>query len=245
MTIPRILCFLALLLSAGCSTTHIVPRDPGSIGFITTKARLEGEAVVVKRIEGDDITLDLLSIQTDTLVGYSRARQESVKVPLSDVDEITANHPMRGAGRGLLLGIAGGCIIGGLFDQIDWPLLPFSEHLPHDHDNLKVGVIEGGLLGMIVGASSYSTEHYLLGEERFERLTNDTLTRQENYGLEGLSPSEVITLKSWPIHEETSEAISILWGGKPVWLPKSRIKFERLRGGLINLAVPKSLMEAP
>ena len=164
--------------------------------------------------------------------------------------------------------------VGGSRLKLDRPTLRADTLSGYDHDTHAVvafplsdvdqialtsvarGVVRGADIGFpsgeymafgaMVGAITLSTETYKFVEEVDPRLGNEThYAPDEDPRLRGLLPSEVITLESWPLQDETPEAVSILWDRKPLWLSKSRIKFERLSGGLGNLTVPRSLLEPP
>jgi hypothetical protein len=228
-TIP---CVLAIIFLVGCSTTYYVPRDPGTGEFIEAKGDMEGRTGVVTDIMGGSHALDSLFFRADTVAGYDCDTHALVLLPLSQVDKVNFTSILRGIGRGVPWGLA----IGGSFGLI----MAATDKDPHPlfnrEANIGMGVFGGVIGGMEVGIVHLSAEQY-----RFEN-EGDSKARKEPT-LEELAPSQIVNLRSWPLEQETPESISILWKGKPVWLPRAKIKFERLAGGLIDLTVSKNLLE--
>jgi hypothetical protein len=238
MRILTMLCFFALLIFAGCTTTYYVPRDPDADEFIEARGNIGGRAAAVITLKGNYLRLDSMLLRADSLVGYDRDTHSAVVIPLLDVDEITATSIMRGFGRGVGQGIA----IGGSFGLLTGVAFGGSGGGSDKGSGAIRGAFGGAFLGGIPGAVSgalfLSTEHYRFvngGDFRIGR-------KSEKAALEGLSLSQIITLKLSALQDETPEAVSILWNGKPIWLPKSKIRIERGEG-MISLTVPIRLLD--
>jgi hypothetical protein len=201
---------------------------------------MERRTVIVMPIEGNDFGCDSLRFVSDTLKGYDHDTQMPVKIPLSNVFEIIVTDVWRGDVRGFFTGSA----IGGGVGLFVGTIHPFTDE--YSYEALEGCALLGALGGIWSGSVDFSTYHYRFGEKEDYSIERETQYKLDKHpALYGVPPSQVVTLLSWPLHEETQEAISILWEGKPIWPLKFKIEFERLAGGKINLAVPKSLLEAP
>jgi hypothetical protein len=231
---------LVFLLCAGCSTTYYIPRDSRSDLFVEARRNMQGRKVNITPTEGSAFSLDSLSLRSDTLVGRHHDTHAAVALLLSNVDEIDVTSVLQGIWRGIIRTVAISATVGILGG------VSYVQSLSEDQRSVAWGYVAlFGVVGALEGARFLSTDHYRFVEQGNPRIGEQThFVANENLGMEGISPSEVITLKLFPVEEETPEAISIPWDGKFHWLPKSKIKFERLPGGLINLTVPKSLLEA-
>ncbi len=210
-----------LILLMGCSTTFYLPRDPGAGEFVEAMDKMEGRSSIVYSIEGNEFDLERLTFRTDSLVGYDPSNDVEIVLPLSRVDEIVLTSVLRGIGRGAFRGI----VIG-------------NQDARYIGDAGVMGVAMGVVPGAIAGAFALSTEHYRVVTKGDARIVKKEKSDPP-------ATSQMITLNSWPIQEETAEAISIFWDRKLIRLPKSRIAIERLPGGLINLKVPMKLLEPP
>jgi hypothetical protein len=179
--------FFAVLLLMGCSTTYYVPRDPGAGEFVEAMGKMEGSTAVVYSIEGSEFSLDRLTVRSDSLVGYDPDNNVEVVLPLSKVDEIALTSVVRGAGRGAVRGIAIGGGIGLLLGAAFGNDMVFGA---------VAGAFYGAITGVIAGAFTLSNDNYRMVAKGDSRITG-------KWTSEEMAPSQMITLKSWPLKEET------------------------------------------
>jgi len=224
----------ASFLFFGCSTSYYVPRDPGADDFVEATGRIDGSSAVAYSIEGNEYDIERLTLKSDSLVGYDRESKALIALPISSVDEIVLTSILRGIGRGALRGLEiGGSI--GLFLGIPGAI----EN--KDAGYVGAGAVSGAMLGAATGAIA---GFFALPNEHYRILSRDDARVAKKAKHSDVSSSDLVTLKSWPVLEETPDSLFIKWDRQSLRLPKSHIKFERLAGGLINLTVSKSLLES-
>jgi len=234
---PLLVCPFTICFFLGCSTTSLVPRDSLDREFAHARRAISGHTGVVRTTEGRTFDLDSLALTCDSLGGYVRGTRTYSTVPLSSVDEISFDDKGDAALRGALIGAGGGAAL--------WATLGLVVRAKLGGPSESVPSLAG--VGAVI-SSPICAFYYMINESaRYYRFTDKhphLAETGDSLNVENLPSSEVITLKGWPLEDETPESLRISWNGKHVWLPKASIKVERLPGNRVSLAIPKELLEA-
>ena len=229
---PALSC-LGLFL-AGCTTTTELSRSPDENTLAEVNNRLSGSEVEVSYVDGRKVLLDSANLVSDCIIGLHQESGSQVEISQADIQSFQARPSLdpAGAGLGALIGaVSVGVttyLVGiSLMDAIPLAVSPQTNLAPY----VTAGVFVGGVVGGVVGGHP-SSEIYT-----FDTPAAGEPTKQAD----GSVPSKMVTLQITSIQEETPDQICIKWNGRPVWLPRSEAKIQRV-GEHNLLTVPARLL---
>lgn len=227
-------CFVLPLL-AGCSTSYQSTGEFSQKEFATLAEDLVGEEASIEFVTGDVMDARIVRLTRNSIDLRGEDEPISRVVPLSSVHEIKVTSPASGLAKGAGIGFVVGGVTGvimGFADGDDtrgWFRMSAGQKALVGGVMLgTVGAVVGGLVGLAGGAAGKS---YYFNEE--------TMTKG---GYRGSSTHPRLLVIEVPqILEETEQSVRILFSGKEVWLPKSKIQIER-GDKSIRITVPENLL---
>jgi hypothetical protein len=220
---------ILILLLAGCSTASYIPMEPNDNRFQKAKRSLAGAAGRLE-LHGGDFEVSDLELTNDFLHFMKQDSNQRWSVPLSDVYKIKISRPT----RGVVLGMAGGFVVGAAFAGALSVLSLQAAFAPAHEVNQVVAV--GAGIGL-VGGAIYGYYHPPVDRYYFGRADEHIkpVSRPK-------PPPRPVTLHMSILPEETATAVRIVWNGHDLWLKRSDITIERKDDG-IWLTVPGHLLE--